>query len=460
MDQPAQVAHLLRRDPGLGRPALPGSVRKPRRPRGRSRRATSRRAWRPSRPARRDAGTPPAPISASHTTAGPCTPPRRGDRGFDVRRWRCAFHEVPGAPARAGRRCAPAPPVSAPGAIVPGRGSLRTGRIPEGAGPGGGHPGPAGAPSVRTWGEDCGGPPCSIVPPPARSPLAEKIRRRRLRSLGAMADAPAREWSSVCRAGTAPVRLGDRTVGRDLGVMTYPPVVARRRGAGKRRPGRRGAVSGRQAEAARDLEHAVARVRGPRPAAARTDPPPRSEASTPPDATLRPLTAPSRSARAVTAPVPSFVEVTARARSCFGPTLSRGRVNAYDAPPSATNSAQRTTAIRGRGQRDASPRHRALLSQTGCPSDPTAGRPPGREATTVRVGAGATSAERGVMVRLRIIAMAPSPGGRIHPASHSPPPPTSRGRRRPCARRARPAPRGALAHGLLALSLALSRAST
>ena len=134
MDQPAQVAHLLRRDPGLGRPALPGSVRKPRRPRGRSRRATSRRAWRPSRPARRDAGTPPAPISASHTTAGPCTPPRRGDRGFDVRRWRCAFHEVPGAPARAGRRCAPAPPVSAPGAIVPGRGSLRTGRIPRGCG--------------------------------------------------------------------------------------------------------------------------------------------------------------------------------------------------------------------------------------------------------------------------------------------------------------------------------------
>ena len=144
MDQPAQVAHLLRRDPGLGRPALPGSVRKPRRPRGRSRRATSRRAWRPSRPARRDAGTPPAPISASHTTAGPCTPPRRGDRGFDVRRWRCAFHEVPGAPARAGRRCAPAPPVSAPGAIVPGRGSLRTGRIPEGAGPGGGATGPRG----------------------------------------------------------------------------------------------------------------------------------------------------------------------------------------------------------------------------------------------------------------------------------------------------------------------------
>jgi hypothetical protein len=41
----------------------------------------------------------------------------------------------------------------------------------------------------------------------------------------------------------------------------------------------------------------------------------------------------------------------------------------------------------------------------------------------VRVGAGATSAERGVMVGLRIIAMAPSRGGPIHPASHSPRPP-------------------------------------
>jgi hypothetical protein len=47
--------------------------------------------------------------------------------------------------------------------------------------------------------------------------------------------------------------------------------------------------------------------------------------------------------------VPSFVEVTARARNCLGPTLSRGRVSAYDAPPSATNNAQRATAIAGEG---------------------------------------------------------------------------------------------------------------
>ena len=64
---------------------------------------------------------------------------------------------------------------------------------------------------------------------------------------------------------------------------------------------------------------------------------------------LAPLTAPSRSARTVTAPVPSFVEVTARARSCLGPTLSRGKVSAYDAPPSATNSAHTATAIAGEG---------------------------------------------------------------------------------------------------------------
>src|SRR5919198_2637324 len=84
-------------------------------------------------------------------------------------------------------------------------------------------------------------------------------------------------------------------------------------------------------------------------AAVRTAPPPRSEASTLPDAILRPLTAPSRSARAVTAPVPSFVEVTARARNCLGPTLLRGSVSAYDAPPSATNKAQTATAIAGEG---------------------------------------------------------------------------------------------------------------
>src|SRR5919198_6177609 len=84
-------------------------------------------------------------------------------------------------------------------------------------------------------------------------------------------------------------------------------------------------------------------------AAVRTDAPPRSEASTLPDAILRPLTAPSRSARRVTAPVPSFVEVTARARSCFAPTLLGGRVSAYDPPPSATNNAQRATAIAGEG---------------------------------------------------------------------------------------------------------------
>jgi hypothetical protein len=84
-------------------------------------------------------------------------------------------------------------------------------------------------------------------------------------------------------------------------------------------------------------------------AVVRTDPPPRSEARTLPDAILRPLTAPSRSARTVTAPLPSFVEVTARARSCLGPTLSRGKVSAYDAPPSDTNSAHRATAIAGEG---------------------------------------------------------------------------------------------------------------
>jgi hypothetical protein len=203
----------------------PGSVRKPRRPRGRSRRATSRRA-RSSRSTLRACS---AGLGAGRDRAGARHLTNRADS-------------------------------------------------PRVRGPVGGQPGPAGAPSVRTWGEDCGGPPCSIVPPLPRSPLAEKISRRRSRSLGAVADAPAREWSSVCRAGTAPVRLGDRTVGRDLGVMTYPPLVARRRGAGKRWPGGRGAVSGRQAEAAHDLEHAVARVRGPRPAAVRTDPPPRSEA--------------------------------------------------------------------------------------------------------------------------------------------------------------------------------------
>ena len=211
MDRPAQVAHLRRRDPGLGRPALRRQRAKAhRRARGRSRRATSRRAWRPSRPARRDAGTPPAPISASHTTAGPCTPPRRGDRGFDVRRRRCAFREVPGAPARAGRRCAPAPP-----GLGAGRDRARARQLtnradsPRVRGPVGGQPGPAGAPSVRTWGEDCGGPPSSIVPPLARSPLAEKIRRRRSRSLGAVADTPAREMV-ICM----PSRHRSRAAGR------------------------------------------------------------------------------------------------------------------------------------------------------------------------------------------------------------------------------------------------------
>jgi hypothetical protein len=134
------------------------------------------------------------PRSAPRTrTAGPCTPPRRGDRGFDVRRWRCA---VP----RGSRRARSSRSTLRACCAGLGAGRDRAGARqltnradpPRVRGPVGGQPGPAGAPSVRTWGKDCGGPPCSIVPPPARSPLAEKIRRRRSRSLGAMADAPAR----------------------------------------------------------------------------------------------------------------------------------------------------------------------------------------------------------------------------------------------------------------------------
>jgi hypothetical protein len=58
--------------PSPTRMALRGQRAKAhRRPRGRSWRAASRRAWRSSRPARRDAGTAPASLGASHTNSRP-----------------------------------------------------------------------------------------------------------------------------------------------------------------------------------------------------------------------------------------------------------------------------------------------------------------------------------------------------------------------------------------------------
>jgi hypothetical protein len=181
-----------------------------RRARGRSRRAASRRAWRPSRPARRDVATAPAPISASHTTAGPCTPPRRGDRGFDVRRWRCA---VPRGSRRAHSSRSTLRACSAGLGAARDRAGARQlyepGGLPEGAGPGGGNR----APRVR---RPCARGERTVADRPAplfhrrpAAPWPRKIRRRRSPSLGAMADAPA-QGMVICM----PSRHRSRAVGR------------------------------------------------------------------------------------------------------------------------------------------------------------------------------------------------------------------------------------------------------
>jgi hypothetical protein len=201
MDRPAQVAHLRRRDPGLGRPAL-------RRQRAKAQASSRPPAPRTQRPARaRLHGEVTAASMSAAGVARSVRFPARPLEQVDV--------------ARLLR------PVSAPGAIVPGRGSLRTGRIPRGCGArwGGNR-----APRVR---RPCARGERTVAgrPPPLfhRWPAAPWPRKSGAGDRDRLAPWPTRppgKWSSVCRAGTAPVRLGDRTVGRDLGVMTYPPVVS------------------------------------------------------------------------------------------------------------------------------------------------------------------------------------------------------------------------------------------